>query len=113
MEEFSFSLTVNNADLTKRNVREALAVALEEVGMLAERYAKMLCPVDTGNLRNSITHTVDGENLVAYLGTPVEYAPYVEMGTIKMRAQPYIRPAFENHMEEYKDVLEKRLSTVI
>jgi HK97 gp10 family phage protein len=81
MEELTFSLTVNNADLTKKNVREAAAVALEEIGMLAERYAKMLCPVDTGNLRNSITHTVDEGNLVAYLGTPVEYATYVEYGT--------------------------------
>ena len=113
MKEFTYSLTVNNADLTKKNVREAAAVALEEIGLLAERYAKELCPVDTGNLRNSITHTVDEENLVAYLGTPVEYATYVEMGTSRMKAQPYIRPAFENHMGEYKDRLEKRLGTVI
>lgn len=30
--------------------------ALEKCGLVAEGYAKKLCPVDTGTLRNSITH---------------------------------------------------------
>lgn len=35
--------------------------ALEAIGLQAEKYAKMLTPVDTGLLRNSITHALSGE----------------------------------------------------
>lgn len=80
---------------------------LEKIGLLAEGYAKMLCPVDTGRLRNSISHTQDES--AAYIGTNVEYAPYVEMGTTRTRAQPYIRPAIENHKSEYQDIAKKAL----
>lgn len=57
----------------------AVAAALEAIGLQAEGYAKMLEYVDTGRLRNSITHGVDGDT--AYIGTNVFYAPYVEFGT--------------------------------
>lgn len=40
---------------------EAVERALEIIGGLMERYAKQNCPVDTGLLRNSITHAVDGK----------------------------------------------------
>ena len=39
-----------------------------------EGYAKKLCPVDTGNLRNSITHVVDEQEPAAIIGTDNEYA---------------------------------------
>ena len=55
---------------------------LEKCGLVAEGYAKKLCPVDTGNLRNSITHTVTDVNEQAtYVGSNAEYAAYVELGT--------------------------------
>lgn len=59
----------------------AMARGLEKCGLVAEGYAKKLCPVDTGNLHNSITHTVDSGEKAAYVGTDSEYAVYVEMGT--------------------------------
>ena len=39
-------------------MQQATVRALEKCGLVAEGYAKKLCPVDTGNLRNSITHDV-------------------------------------------------------
>ena len=48
---------------------------LEAIGLTAETYAKKATPVDTGRLRNSISHTVDGE--ATYIGTNVEYAAFV------------------------------------
>lgn len=62
---------------------------------LVETAAKRLCPVDTGNLRSSITHVlgVDGQGLYADIGTNVEYAPFVEFGTRYMAAQPFLVPA--------------------
>lgn len=60
-----------------------------------DRAAKALCPVDTGRLRSSITNTLttDGDGVVGIVGTDVEYAPYVEMGTSRMPAQPFLLPA--------------------
>ena len=85
-------------------VQEAISRALEIIGGKAESYAKALCPVDTGNLRNSITHQqYDADTEI--IGTNVEYAPFVELGTVRMGARPYLRPAAENHGEEYKHVL--------
>ena len=64
-------------------MQQAAVRALEKCGLTAEGYAKRLCPVDTGNLRNSITHTGDEEEPAAYIGSTVEYAAYVELGTGK------------------------------
>ena len=92
-------------------VLEALAAALERgleaIGLTAESHAKELCPVDTGRLRNSITHVVQDEEV--YIGTNVEYAPYVELGTSRMKARPFLKPAAENYGSEYKTLLESAL----
>jgi HK97 gp10 family phage protein len=57
--------------------------------------AQSLAPVDTGALRNSIGYenTSSGEEASAEVGPTVTYAGYVENGTSRMRAQPYLRPA--------------------
>jgi HK97 gp10 family phage protein len=112
----------------------AIARGLEKCGLVGEGYAKKLCPVDTGNLRNSITHTVtnSGER-AAYVGTDSEYAIYVEMGTGKyvtggrptpwvykdaqgnwhmthgQRAQPYIKPAVADHAQQYQKIIKSEL----
>lgn len=53
---------------------DAVLRALERCGEQAEGYAKDLAPVDTGNLRNSISHKVDDGEPAVYIGTNVEYA---------------------------------------
>lgn len=52
---------------------------LTQACMLVESSAKEKCPVNTGNLRNSITYEINDN--VGIVGTNVEYAPYVEFGT--------------------------------
>ena len=123
------------ADMTD-NTAEALAAlerakarALEIIGGKIESYAKGLCPVDTGALRNSITHAVDGDTVIA--GSAILYAPYVELGTGReyspppqwmennaqrgaglingVKPRPYLRPAVENHVDEYKSIVENEL----
>jgi HK97 gp10 family phage protein len=60
-----------------------------------EALAKGLSPVLTGTLRRSI-HTVLSEGgLRAVIGPSVDYGKYVEFGTRRMAARPYMRPAFE------------------
>lgn len=70
---------------------------LKQVGTRCVRIAKRMCPVDTGRLRSSIAEELrtDGRDLSEIVGTDVEYAPYVELGTRRMRAQPFLRPAAE------------------
>lgn len=87
---------------------QSVKMALTICGLMAERYAKALCPVDTGRLRNSITHQVDGKTLM--VGTNVEYAPYVELGTSKNKGpRPYIRPSIENHLNQYANIISATL----
>ena len=58
-------------------IKAALLRGLEKIGLVVEGYAKKLCPVDTGNLRNSITHVVDEGGDAVYIGTNSEYGAYV------------------------------------
>ena len=72
------------------------AAAIEEVRKTCfdiEAGAKSMAPVDTGNLKNSITTEVDG--LTGTVATGVDYAIYQEYGTSKMPAHPYMTPAAE------------------
>lgn len=70
----------------KSELETAAARALEIVGGKAETYAKLLCPVDTGALRDSIRHSVN-EGTVS-VGAAESYAPYVELGTGKYFVMP-------------------------
>lgn len=102
----------DNSDLFKDHAEDQIRTALEAVGQAAETYAKKGCPVDTGNLRNSISHDVaqsGSSELAAYIGTNVEYAPYVEMGTSRAKAQPFIRPAVLDHINSYKNIVKAHL----
>lgn len=100
---------VDNRDEFKRGMEAALATALEEIGLTAEGYAKRACPVDTVRLRNSITHIVDEGGKCAVIGTNVEYAPYVELGTRHQKPQPYLKPAAEDHESTYRSIFRKHL----
>ena len=99
----------DNSKEVSDNIKAALLRGLETCGLVAEGYAKKLAPVDTGNLRNSITHDVDDGEPAAYIGTNVEYAPYQELGTIHMAAQPFLKPAVADHANEYRKIIENEL----
>ena len=112
---------------------DAVLRALERCGEQAEGYAKDLAPVDTGNLRNSISHTVDEDEPAVYIGSNVEYAAYVELGTGKYTeggrptpwvyqddngnwhwtagnpAQPFLAPAVKDHAQTYRNIIEDEL----
>lgn len=58
-------------------------------------YAMENAPVDTGNLRNSFESVETDSGAEMRVNT--DYAYFVEVGTIKMKAQPYVRPAIDEH----------------
>lgn len=99
----------DNTEQVVDGIQQAIDRALEKIGLLAEGYAAKKCPVDTGNLRGSITHEVDAGDNSVYIGTNVEYAPYVELGTSRQKAQPFLRPAASEHGAQYRQVLKKAL----
>lgn len=123
----------DNSGRVRDELQHSVLRALEKCGLTAEGYAKRLCPVDTGNLRNSITHVVDVLNNEAIIGSATEYAAYVELGTGKyypggrqtpwtyqdakgqwhlthgQRAQPYLKPAVADHAQQYRGIIESEL----
>lgn len=97
----------------------AVKKALEEIGIEAETHAKEIITekgaVDTGRLRNSITHQIgetDSKEPCVYVGTNVSYAPFVEFGTSRMKARPYLKPAVEDFRDEYKEIVENNLGKI-
>ena len=81
--------------------------ALSLMGEVVEDHAKELCPVDTGNLRNSITHT-GGEDNTEYVGTNVEYAAPVEFMDRSHRVGQahYLRDGAQGSIREMQAVAE-------
>lgn len=132
MAQKTFALSVTSHRLTvESDVTKAIHRALEICGGKAETYAKKLCPVGKpygGTLRGSITHQRQGDD-TELIGSDVKYAPYVEFGhhqevgryvpAIGKRlvrdyvpGKPYLRPALENHVSEYKEVFESELKKI-
>lgn len=106
---------VVNVDLTdmseevKEAMKQQVLAGLASIGSEAEGYAKDECPVDTGALRNSISNEVIEDEQAVYIGTNVEYAPYVEYGE-KAKHETgrahFLRDAATTHGDRYKDILE-------
>lgn len=99
----------DNSEEFLKALPEQIEQALTAIGLTAESYAKADCPVDTGRLRNSITHAVESGEKAVYIGTNVEYAAFVELGTSRMKARPYLKPAATEHTAEYKSLAEQAL----
>lgn len=69
--------------------------------------AKNRSPVDTGALMGSISHEYsrNGSTLRGEVGPTVNYGGFVENGTSRMRAQPYLRPATDAVLPGYEAAL--------
>lgn len=94
----------DNTDEVLAALKRAKKRGLEAIGLTAEGYAKKDTPVDTGRLRNSISHATDEE--AAYIGTNVEYAPYVELGARGRKGVHMLQRAASEHTDEYKQLME-------
>lgn len=72
---------LDHSDEAKEVLKQATIQWLFQACMLVEGQAVALAAVHTSRLRNSIDYVVDEAELIGYVGTNVEYAIYVEMGT--------------------------------
>lgn len=124
-------LFIDNSKLFQETFDAATMRALERCGMQAVGYAKDRVSVDTGNLRNSITHKVLEKEV--HIGTNNEYAAYEELGTGKYAeggrpdpwvyqddegrwhwtegnpAKPYLKPAVADHKQTFRNIIEDEL----
>ena len=125
----SFGIIDNSADV-KAAFEAAMRNTLAKCGVSAEEYAKRLCRVVTGDLRNSITHEVVDDEHAVYIGTNNEYAAYVELGTgiyaeggggrptpwvyqdangnwhytHGQKPKPFLKPAVTDHTDKYREI---------
>lgn len=85
--------------------------------------------VRTGRLHGSITYATSGshssgeppalaedyrihgspEENTVYVGTNLEYAPYVNFGTSKMVARPFMQNAIQNYIDQYQEIAQTEL----
>lgn len=83
--------------LAKKNINALKDVMIKST-LVVEGKAKKEVPVLTGRLRSSINNEVkkEGDGYIGKVGTNVEYAPFVEFGTSRSKAKPYLFPAFKD-----------------
>lgn len=98
----------DNRSKIKAELRDALAKALDESGKVVRDIAKANAPYRTGNLYRSITSKMNGETEVQ-IGSDVEYAAYVELGTSRMKAKPYLKRAADDNRDQIGAIFEKYL----
>ena len=100
----------NNTRQVVDGLERGIIAALEEIGLRAQRYAfQNETAVDTGRLHNSITHQLDAGEKAVYIGTNVEYAPYIELGHHSYKGLKFLTRAASEHSSEYRDVVKKHL----
>ena len=129
MAELRTTTTIKwDGDIIKRRAAELMKKSTFEIGLVVEGQAKELINPVTGRLKGSIT-TVSGSGektnpkgkgsvasdtisppsnpLDVYVGTPVEYAPYVEYGTARSNAYAFLRPALDLAYGRVPTIVEK------
>ncbi|MGH8571200.1 MAG: HK97-gp10 family putative phage morphogenesis protein [Gammaproteobacteria bacterium] len=76
----------------RREIDRAVQRLLTQVGDAVTADARRFVPVDTGKLRDSIERgPVRDDTVTVHART--DYAVFVEMGTRRMSAQAFLRPA--------------------
>jgi len=103
--------TIDRSKLVTQALQEAAKLAITKACFDTQAKAQAIVPVDTGNLKNSIQ--VDLSELEELSGEVVpqaEYAVYVEFGTSKMPAQPYMTPAAEEVGASFVEVMERLMA---
>ena len=93
----------------KRDLRQRAAQLVKQTAFEIEAQAKLLAPVKTGFLRNSIQTEMTGE-MEATIGPAAEYAIFIELGTSRRAARPFLSPAIEGVRAKFEAGLKNLLS---
>lgn len=104
----AFSSVLRNAP---KVVRQRAQLVVRKTAKDIERDAKLKAPYRTGNLKNSIStsdlRTVgQSGNMEAVVGPTANYGLFLEMGTSRMAAQPFMGPAADRNEGPFAKALE-------
>lgn len=106
----------SHIDEVTEELEKKLINYLEAIGIDAASTAASVAPVDTGRLKNSISHEVVPEEACVYIGTSVKneqghcYAIDQEFGTSRgIKGRHFIQFGATAHQAEYKRMLENIL----
>jgi len=97
MKQFDFAV--------QKHVHRLLASWAADVKALA----KQLVPVRTGHLRSSIYSKIS--EWVAQIGAEATYALFVELGTRRMQARPYLYPAIREYLPQLEQIIREAIET--
>lgn len=114
------SMTVHGAQAIAAKFAAAAAIvpakavpsALDQAGLLVVRRAKQKAPVDTGTLRASIMK-IDVSPAEVDAVAFADYSVYVEFGTYKMTAQPYMTPALDESKDQIEELIGHAVITTL
>lgn len=97
---FSATSSFQAADLSGilESYREAATVAVVQTSEHVLFMANVMVPIDTGTLQRSGNTTLEQmpEGPCGYVNYDEFYSAFVEFGTSRMEAQPYLRPALDS-----------------
>ena len=92
----------------KKNVRlDDVKRVVRHNGAEMQTKAQQNAPVDTGTLKRSIGLKITDGGMSAEVEPTADYAPYPELGTRFMEAQPYLKPAFEEQSKKFRNDMQK------
>lgn len=90
--------------------KSAIRTVVQMNGARLQQQAQEIVPVRTGTLKRSITLTMEDGGMTANITPTAYYGAYVELGTRFMRAEPYLRPAFDSVAPQFISDLKKVMS---
>lgn len=102
--------TVARIKAMQDDIPKILATSVLSGAMLVNNSAKEVVPVRTGNLMRSIHPELTNSTrtfVTVAVGTDVEYAPYVELGTSKQAARPYLRPSLDKNQDKVREEIRR------
>lgn len=93
-------------------IHAAVAAEVEKASYRVEAQAKAMAPVRTGTLRRSIHTVMSNGGLTGTIGPSVLYGKFVEFGTRRMGARPYMRPAAERELPKFAAAVKSALAAL-
>lgn len=97
----------DNTDQALRHVRQAVRDSFNEMSIVGEAKIKQETPERTGHLKSQNETEQHGDEL--WFVNDAEYAPYVEYGTYKMNANPFMRRGIANAASDFSRIIVKNL----
>lgn len=111
LRETNFQLNWNGPQVIAAMLNN-VSSALSGLSDNALAYMQSIVPVDTGALREScfVNIRIVNERMILAIGASAPYAVYVELGSARNVAKPFIRPTFDYIISQLPNLLRAEVS---